>query len=212
MRVLVGTVNFGGGDMEVTAVEIDPEISKIYKDFFPSDHVVTGDAHAYLLRHYKEFDFIWASPPCPSHSRTNTFLNAQGVIRYPDMQLYQEIIFLKHFFKGAWVVENVISYYDPLIRPFECGRHYFWSNFHIHKEKAMQSDFNISNARTSTRLDLQKYQKSLEEYHGLSLQKYPISATKKRLLLRNCVYPPLGKYILDCAFTGKQSKLLEALK
>jgi thiol-disulfide isomerase/thioredoxin len=38
-------------------------------------------------------------------------------VKYPDMRLYQEIIFLNHWFKGKWVVENVKSYYKPLI-PF----------------------------------------------------------------------------------------------
>ena len=47
------------------------------------------------------------------------------------MSLYQQVIILKHFFKGKWVVENVMSYYDPLIKPQESGRHYFWANFKI---------------------------------------------------------------------------------
>ena len=37
-----------------------------------------------------------------------------------------------HFFKkGKWVIENVISYYDPLIKPTKSNNHYFWSNFDI---------------------------------------------------------------------------------
>lgn len=196
-------------NVEVTAIENNPEIAKIYQDFFPNDKIIITDAHKYLLKHYKEYDFIWSSPPCPSHSRTNNYLNAQGIIRYPDMQLWQEIIFLKHFFKGKWVVENVISYYEPLIKPFECGRHYFWSNFVINKEQAMKCDFNLSNARTSTRLDSAKSMKSLEEFHGISLANYKTNSTQKRTILRNCVYPPLGKYVFDCAFKTKQTKLME---
>jgi len=91
-------------NVEVTAVEIDPEIAKIYKKFFLEDKVIIGDAHKYLLKHFKDFDFIWSSPPCPTHSRTNNFLHTQGNVRYPDMNLYQEIIFLKSFFKGKWIV------------------------------------------------------------------------------------------------------------
>jgi len=56
-------------------------------------------------------------------------LNADPV--YPDMRLYQEIIFLQHYFKGKWVIENVISYYEPLIKPVRIQRHYFWANFPI---------------------------------------------------------------------------------
>jgi DNA (cytosine-5)-methyltransferase 1 len=74
-----------------------------------------ADAHQYLLEHFKEFDFIWSSPPCPSHSRLNNVFTvgkgqAKNPIRYPDMALYEEIILLKHYFKGKWCVENVISF------------------------------------------------------------------------------------------------------
>lgn len=108
---------FWGDEHEITAVEINPELAAAYKHYFPNDNVVVGDAHQYLLDHYKEFDFIWSSPPCPTHSKLNFMLNPNGVIRYPNMMLYEEIILLKHFFKGKYCVENVISYYGPLIPP-----------------------------------------------------------------------------------------------
>ena len=54
---------------EVTAVELDPELARMYQERFPNDTVIVADAHQYLLDHYKEFDFIWSSPPCPTHSR-----------------------------------------------------------------------------------------------------------------------------------------------
>ena len=44
--------------VEVIAVEMNPEIAKVYQDFFPKDKVIIEDAHEYLLKHYKEFDFI----------------------------------------------------------------------------------------------------------------------------------------------------------
>ena len=56
-------------NIEVVAVELDEEAAKLYKKRFPNDIVIIADAHQYLLDHYKEFDFIWSSPPCPSHSR-----------------------------------------------------------------------------------------------------------------------------------------------
>ncbi len=126
-----GNRKLWGDTHEITAVEYKQEIADIYKDYFPNDTVVVADAHQYLLDHYKEFDFIWSSPPCPTHSRTNTFLNAQGIIRYPDMALWQEIIFLQHFYKGKYVVENVKSYYELMFNPKLIGRHYLWSNFFI---------------------------------------------------------------------------------
>ena len=88
-------------EIEVTAIEINPEIATIYHDFFPKDNVIVADAHQYLLEHFKEFDFIWSSPPCPTHSRMRNLKNVQDCKDvYPDMQLYQEILLLKHFFNG----------------------------------------------------------------------------------------------------------------
>ena len=54
-----------GEDHEITAIEIDPRISAIYKAKFPNDKVINTDAHFYLLDNYDKFDFIWSSPPCP---------------------------------------------------------------------------------------------------------------------------------------------------
>ena len=69
--------------VEVTAIEINPEIAKIYQDFFPNDKVIITDAHQYLLEHYKEFDFIWSSPPCQTHSsfRKNICVEFRGTMK-----------------------------------------------------------------------------------------------------------------------------------
>ena len=194
---------------EITAIEIDPKIAKIYQDFFPKDQVIVADAHQYLLEHFKEFDFIWSSPPCPTHSRTNTFLHAQGNIRYPDVSLWQEIVFLQKWFKGKWVVENVISYYPPLWSPTLLDRHYFWGNFLIRDFK-VERNFNICNARASTRRPSKDDLSELEKYHGFELDK---KLKNRRLLLRNCVYPPLGLHIFNCAFGRlQQGELLKVGK
>jgi DNA (cytosine-5)-methyltransferase 1 len=193
------------GDIDVTAIEINPEIAKIYQDFFPQDKVIVTDAHQYLLEHYKDYDFIWSSPPCPTHSVCNNFLNAQGVERYPDMRLYEEIIFLKSWFKGKWCVENVEPYYEPLITPQRAGRHCFWCNFNITNKK-INCSFNIANMRASTRLEPEENLKSLELFHGIDLSKY-YDIKDKRKLLRNCVKPELGLHILECAYRVKQQVL-----
>ena len=88
-----------GEEHSITAVEYKPEIAKIYQDFFPNDKVLVEDAHEYLLKHFAEFDFIWSSPPCPTHSRFNLLNEVQNKdIKYPDMKLYEEIIILKKWF------------------------------------------------------------------------------------------------------------------
>ena len=195
-----GNRKLWGDEHEVTAVEYKPEIAQIYQDFFPNDKVIIGDAHQYLLDHYKEFDFIWSSPPCPTHSGVNYFLNAQGCIRYPDMALWQEIIFLKHFCKTKYVIENVKSYYEPFVKPVLVDRHYFWSNFKIpdwKNEKKKGFNITLLNTRASTRREQEVVLKDLQEYHGFDLTKYKIP--DKRRLLANCVHPELGKNILKSA-------------
>ncbi len=122
-------------DIEVTAVEWDEELAKLYQERFPNDTVIVADAHQYLLDHYKDFDFIWSSPPCPSHSRarywnsSNYDTTTKAI--YPDLKLYEEILFLQHYFKGKYIVENVIPYYHPLIEAKKRGRHLYWTNFNL---------------------------------------------------------------------------------
>ena len=180
-------------DVEVTAVEINPEIAKIYKDFFPADQVIVADAHQYLLNHYQEFDFIWSSPPCPSHSHIRKELaveaRKQNKAVFPDMKLYEEILFLQGYFKGKWVVENVISWYKPLIKPFVFRSHYYWSNFIIDGKK------NANRCHHSAINDL-------ELRKGFNLSKY--KGINKNKILRNCVEPEAGLYIFNSAFKEKQ--------
>lgn len=181
-------------EIEVVAIENVPEIAQIYQDFFPQDKVIVCDAHQYLLDHYKEFDFIWSSPPCPTHSRIRQNLGVrfgQNEPVYPDMSLYQEIVFLMFNFKGKWVVENVIAYYDPLIKPQEVGKHYFWTNFKISEIKKESRNHHANIDR-------------LEEAKGFDLSKYKCD---KRLLLRNCVEPNLGLHVFKCAFKERQEVL-----
>lgn len=185
-----GNRKLWGDEHEITAVEIDEKIAAIYKEMHPKDNVITTDAHNYLINNFKNFDFIWSSPPCPTHSRTSTSLSGYNIYRYPDMNLYEEIIFLKHFYKGFFVVENVIPYYEPLIMPTaEIDRHYFWANFPI-KDLTIKRDYDVSRATKET----------LSEYLGIVL---PEKTKDKRKLLRNCVNPSVGKHILECAINNK---------
>jgi len=52
-----GNKKLWGDKYEITAIEINPKIAKIYQDFFPNDKVIVCDAHEYLREHFKEFDF-----------------------------------------------------------------------------------------------------------------------------------------------------------
>jgi DNA (cytosine-5)-methyltransferase 1 len=184
-----------GDDHDITAVENVPEIADVYRELWPSDTVVVADAHQYLLDHHQEFDFIWSSPPCPTHSMLQIPQNAKGNVRYPDMTLYQEIIFLKQFCRVAWVVENVKPYYKPLIPPTrELARHLFWSNFHLSKYFD-HSNFTMIKNGIGT----------MEREYGLTL---PASTTNKRKLLRNCVIPELGLHVFNCRDNLKQEVLL----
>jgi len=176
---------------EVTAVELDPELARMYQERFPNDKVVVADAHQYLLDHYKEFDFIWSSPPCPTHSRM-VKATKHDINVYPDMKLYEEIIFLEHKYKGKYVVENVISYYDPLIVPYKSSRHYYWANFHITPCKDLPKIKDMSRA---DRDDMAKYLGF--NYPG---KNYYIKGNHDPAqVLRNCVHPIEGKHIFDIA-------------
>lgn len=185
-----GNRQLWGDEHEITAVEIDPEIAAIYKDLYPNDNVIIGDAHEYLIKHFREYDFIWSSPPCPTHSRMRNLKNNCEELEtvYPDMKLYQEIILLKHFFKGKWVVENVISYYDPLIKPYQLDNHYFWSNFII-TNNSTKVFRDIRNG------GVQEKQKT----RNINLDKYNIPSTKKSKLLNNMVFGEVGLRVLQQA-------------
>ena len=186
-----GNRKLWGNEHEITAVEYKPEIAKIYRDFFPKDNVIIADAHQYLLDHYSEFDFIWSSPPCQTHSRARFWSSKGGMVepKYPDMKLYEEIIFLQQYFGYKWVVENVISYYQPLLPALEIGRHYLWSNFFITPLEHEKSNINMGTRAT--------WEKQL----GLSLADKKVGQRKDQIL-RNAVEPKLGKHILDCAINS----------
>ena len=122
---------------DVVAVEYNPAIAKVYKQQYPDDKVIIGDAHKVLLEEYQNFDFIWSSPPCQSHSRMIRSGKNRSP-RYPDLKLYEEILHLQHNFKGFWVVENVVPYYKPLVEPNnKVGRHLFWGNFEFFMKKRL---------------------------------------------------------------------------
>jgi DNA (cytosine-5)-methyltransferase 1 len=52
---------------------------------------------------------------CQSHSKMMR-ATRHTINTYPDLRLYEEILLLKYFFKGNWVVENVAPYYKTTHR------------------------------------------------------------------------------------------------
>ena len=186
-----GNRRLWGEEHEVVAVEYDESIAAIYQDLYPNDTVIVADAHKYLLDVHRQglFDFIWSSPPCPTHSRMNFLLNQKESYtpRYPDMKLYEEIILLKTFYKGYWVVENVKSYYDPLIEPQVSGGHYFWANFEIPN---LDTRKKVRNDKGYT------LQKKMED-KGIIIQDFHGYKKDKRTLLNNAIEGELGLAILN---------------
>ena len=192
-----------GDEHEITAVEWDDELAKLYQERFPNDKVIVADAHQYLLDHYKEYDFIWSSPPCPTHSRARGW-NTKVKTLYPDMSLYQQIILLETVakgevprFKGKYVVENVIPYYEPLIEAQKRHRHMYWCNF---KLPAVLSN------RIAPKIGKGKNEVDAWcKFHDYDFRKYK---GKQRVdkIARNLVDYEAGKTILDTVMGIKQKE------
>lgn len=195
-------------DIEVTAVELDLELARMYKERFPNDTVIVADAHQYLLDHYKEFDFIWTSPPCPSHSRarywssSNYDTTTEAI--FPDMKLYEEILFLQHYYKtGKYVVENVIPYYNPLIPAQSRDRHLYWTNFTLPKDIRSRHFIEMCQAKNEL--------KKLCDFHDYDFTQYKGDQSVIKIA-RNLVDYEAGKTILEHAFgCFKQSKITQAV-
>jgi len=174
-------------DIEVTAVDLDPECARLYQERFPKDKVIVADAHKYLLDHYQDFDFIWSSPPCPTHSRLVQTNKNKIKMKYPDMKLYEEILLLKHLYTGKYVVENVIPYYEPLIPAQKRHRHLYWTNF------------NLPNILTNRKVKISAGKnevKNLCKFHDYDFYKYKGNQPTNKIA-RNLVDYEAGKTIFE---------------
>ncbi|NBR62040.1 MAG: DNA cytosine methyltransferase [Actinobacteria bacterium] len=180
-------------NLEITAVELNEELAEMYQKRFPKDTVIVGDAHEYLLTEYKKFDFIWSSPPCPTHSRVAFGARKSDKMKhkpvYPDMTLYQEIIFLQHYFNGLYCVENVIPYYQPLTPAQKRGRHLYWTNFDLPLD-INERKFDGSLCKTKDE------HKKLQEFHDYQCK---ANIAGYRDVLRNLVDYEAGRTIFETA-------------
>lgn len=184
-----------GDEHEITAVELDEELARMYQERFPNDKVIVADAHQYLLDHYKEFDFIWSSPPCPTHGTIRLAQKNEDffIPKYPDMRLYQEIIFLENLFDGKYCVENVIAYYEPLIPAKKRGRHLYWTNFRLPSslnERTESKGLMTSGTKDET--------KKWCKFHEIDLSSYK-GEQRKDTISRNLVDYEAGRTILNVA-------------
>jgi DNA (cytosine-5)-methyltransferase 1 len=184
---------------DVTAVEYTQNIADVYQSLNPADTVVVDDAHQYLLENHQNFDFIWSSPPCQSHTKmVKATRHKSQQRRYPNMALYAEIIYLQHFFSGRWVVENVEPYYGPLVPDgvvhTVVGRHHFWSNFgFIARDIPRPSGFiNLSNVAGSQKM---------KDWLGIQYEGnlYYEGNHCPAQVLRNAVHPEIGLQIFNAA-------------
>jgi len=182
-----------GIEIEVIAVELDVKLAELYQERFPNDTVIVADAHQYLLENFKNFDFIWSSPPCPSHSKVRVTQKTRENFNflYPDMKLYEEVIFLDNFFKGKYVVENVTPYYEPLIHAKKRGRHLYWTNFNLPtdlRERKLEGILCLMENEINT----------LCEFHDYDFRKYK---GEQRLdkVARNLVDYEAGRTIFETA-------------
>lgn len=175
---------------DVTAIELDEELAKLYQERFPNDLVIVSDAHSYLLNHYHEYDFIWSSPPCPTHSRARFARKESCDAVYPDLKLYEEIIFLGNNFNGKYCVENVVPYYEPLIPAQKRGRHLYWTNFKLP---------NSLNERKCIIMESKNEVEKWCEFHKYDFYKYK-GIQRLDKIARNLVDYEAGLTIYNTAF------------
>ncbi len=190
-----GNRKLWGNDHQITAVEYRHDIANVYRHYFPEDQVLVADAHEHIRNMFEQYDFIWSSFPCQTHSRARRGGHASAPV-YPDLGLYQEIIFLKSYAKDKlWVVENVIPHYDALIQPTQVlGRHMLWSNFYIPKIEILKG---ISPDKSS--------REDMKKFLGFDLSQFKMDSRTDQIY-RNCVTPALGLHVLECAIAAHQKK------
>lgn len=211
-----------GEKHHITAVEFDEEIASIYQKRFPNDKIIITNAFEFFEKHYKDYDFIWASPPCQTH--TNLMYPRKDK-KLPDLRLYSMILLLEKMYYGNWIVEciepsfleeekeknpfwvieNVKPYYKPLI-PYtvKLNRHLFWSNFTIQKKRF---EVNWSHPRGQHYVSVKELCKVKNVDYELIKPIYKRDHLKGRQLLRNCVLEEIGKYILNILTNQKQMNL-----
>jgi DNA (cytosine-5)-methyltransferase 1 len=120
-------------------------------------------------------------------------------MKYPDMALYQEIIFLEYYYDGKYVVENVIPFYDLLIQGYKRNRHIYWTNFNLPSNLSKRKNPDLG--RTKNVVD------ALSKFHDYDFRKYKGKQSIQKVA-RNLVDYEAGKTILDTVM-GIRTKQIE---
>ena len=148
-----------------------PEFIAIFFQKIHNDTV--SDAHQYLLDHYKEFDFLFGL-------RRRVLLIAELAQCkkkkiYPDMALYQVIIFLKHWFRGkVFSISTIIPYYKPLIESVStenAHRHCLWTNFWVQDMEKPIKKLATCKAPEERKMLQEEFGFNLDKYTGVDKRK-----------------------------------------
>jgi len=196
-----------GIEFEYYAIDIDKRVLKAHKLLNPYSKTICRDAWSIDDKEFKEFDLIWASPPCETHSKSR-FLNINAKPTKPDMRLYNLIERLWSL-NMPFIVENVEPYYRPPIKPIvKVGRHVLWSNLCIKPFKLNLQNF------MDVKDDIHKLIKYHEIPFELSIKLLKILKKKTRDALRDMVHwriaYNIAKQVIPQVIKGKlmpQTKL-----
>ena len=112
-------------------------------------------------------------------------------MKFPDMKLYEEIIFLDNFFNGKYVVENVIPYYEPLILAKKRHRHLYWTNFNLPNKLTDRKNPDFSRVKDVVGV--------MSKFHNYDFRKYK-GEQRINKIARNLVDYEAGRTILETAF------------
>ncbi len=206
-----GNRTLWGDKHKITAIENNQQIACIYHKRFPKDKIIIGDAYDYFLSHFHEFEILWASPPCTSHTNLlhsivgNRYNGKNWKVKLPDLRLYSLILFCKHHFRGGWIIENVKGYYKPLVQPNTIiGRHWIWSNIPINNKRQGKIE-HLSREEYEKNIEkvLKSKQISKEIYEAL----LNLDLMTRKQIINNCVLPKEGLYLLKCVVEKKQKSI-----
>jgi len=179
------------------AIDIDKHVLKAHKALNPLSNVILRDAYSFSIDELRRYDFVWASPPCETHSIAGIWTRKEK--KSPDFRLYKLILTL-HDANIPFVVENVKPYYNPPIKPTsKANRHRLWSNLSISPVNLRLTPF--ERVKNSTR--------TLCEYHDLPEEIAKIIPSKKRRdALRDMVHHEIAyeiaKQVIPQVLEGKK--------